>query len=258
MNVCALVISFYLCLNSSFEQQLSNEVVEKFIKSSTKTVAIITIDGDVYEGKTSSVQTFMNFNLDSKSLVNCEHLTKVDKYSNSTSLIQLNKFRTSKTFKDFVENANCETCDNVIVTSSLFLDSVLKCFVNSIGTFLIVLTDTRITFSDRDLMNTLSRTWTEQGALKVFISINDNVFSFDPFHRSSNGIFGKLNSFSDPSALERIKNLNGYRLNVEIFAGTFTLSISKKPKNVDDFTGPDASAAKFIREQMNATSLSDS
>lgn len=234
-----------------------SEITEKFIRKSNKTISIIAIDDEInkkvfFHPKTS-LKTFIMFNIQSEMLVNCKNLEKVDKYSNeSTSPIELNKFRKLQTFKNFIE-LQCEDCDNVIFSPSHFLDSIL-CFVNSFGTFLIIVTDNKTTFSDDELMDMLSKTWTVNGALKVFLSMNDNVYSFDPFHRNPNGLFGKLNSFSDPSDNQKLKNMNGYPMKVEMFSATFTYTTVKQPLRVDDFTGPDVNAALFIRDQLNATS----
>lgn len=258
-NMKAPTIAFGFCLlfRSTVEYQSRSELVENFINNSNNSISIISI-GDAFDescfDEKAFVKSFVKFRFVSETLKRCEKFAKVDKYSNVTMSIQLNKFRSSQSFENFVEIWNCVSCDYIIFSPSQMLASALKCFVSS-GRFLLLLTDSKTIFTDGDLMDMLNRTWTENGALKVFLSINANVYSFNPFHRNSDGIYGKLNSLSDVNiAGENITNLNGYRMNVEMFAGTFTSSKVKNPKNVDDFTGPDASTAKFISERLNATS----
>lgn len=259
MKQRALIIGLCALFGSSLEHshpQSSKEAIGKFVRKSNNSISIISIDDAFEEDFPTSdfLKAFTIFKFESRSLVECERFSKPDKYSNVTIPSEPHKFRSTKAFKDFIDHANCLNCDNVFFSSSLHLESVLRCFVNSLSAFLIRLTDTKTTFSDRDLMDLLNRSWTDNGALKVSISINDNVYSFDPFHRNANGMFGKLNPFSGEADAAQLGNLNGYALNVEMFAGTYTFSKLKSPRNVNDFTGPDASAAKFIGEQLNATS----
>lgn len=258
MTTTVLVICFCVVLSAAVEKGSLIKIADDFINNSNKAIAIISIDDALdekfYPGKTST-KAFVKFHFKSGSLMNCENFTRTDEFSNLTSVVRLNKFRESNTFDDFAALKTCPDCDNLIFTSPLSLEPALRCFANSLATFLVLLTDNKIKLSDRDLMNILNRTWLESGALKVLVSINENVYSFDPFNRNSEGLLGKLNSFSNASSVGRFKNLNGHGLNVEMFTGTFTMSALKNPKSVDDFTGPDASAAKFIRKQLNATSL---
>lgn len=247
---------FFCFISTKPVEALNNGLVENFITNSNKTISIISVDEDFISEKTLG-KALMKFKVSNKSFTNCGDFVNSDKYSNITSTISLGKYRQTKTFKDFSDIRNGLSCDYVIISSSLFLDSVLKCLVNSFGTFLISLTDNEKLFSDRDLIDLLNKTWTKSGALRVFVSIADNVYSFDPFHRNSDGIYGKLNLFSDLTMTEGLANLNGYPLNVEMFGATYTSSLLKNPKKVDDFVGPDASAAKFIAKNLNATSESN-
>lgn len=244
--------------------------IEKFISHLKRTVTFIVIDDDaindeLFQVKESSPNDFITFKVQSEMLENCEQeLIKINEIRNASLPIEMNKFRELQTFESFNELQRSLNCDTVIVSSSLHLDSILKCLVNSHGTFLIYLTDNKTTFDEEDFMLMLKRTWTENGALKVFLSIGENVFSFNPFHRNHNGILGKLDFHTELSInIEnekkgKMKNLNGYPMNVEMFSGTFSFTQHKDPKRVGDFTGPDANAASFIREQLNATSKLES
>lgn len=259
MTTTLVIISFCVVLTATTEQEFVIKIAENFVDNSSKTISIISIDGalegKIFAGRTST-KAFVNFHFASDSLADCESFTRADKYRNATTFVQLSKFRESRAFKDFSELGACSDCDNLIFVSSSLLRTALKCFVNPVATFLVLLTDSKLTYSDRDLIEILNRTWIESGALKVLISINENVYSFDPFNRNSEGLLGKLNSLSDASnVVGQFRNLNGHALNVEMFTGTFTMSALKSPRSVNDFTGPDASVAEFIRAQLNATSL---
>lgn len=255
MNLPKFVVAFSLLFTKTVEAW-RNEFVENFIINSNKTISIINVDEDFVNENLFS-KALMNFKITSKNFIKCEEFVKIDKYGNVESPISVGKFRQTKDFKDFIDIQKGLNCDYVIFTSSLFLNLVLKCLVNSLGRFLISLTDNEKHFSDRDLIDLLNKTWTDSGALEVFLSIDDNVYSFDPFHRSLDGIYGKLNLLSDLTTTKGLRNLNGYPLNVEMFDSALTSSLVKKPKSVDDFIGPDVSVANFIAKNLNATSESN-
>ena len=250
---CLLLLSF------SSEGVIRSENVVKFIKSSSQTVIVLMIDIEVDENFTHE-QPMMKLKLQSESLRDCELRVGEDSFRNATQLLDVNKFKVSENFKDFLTHWICSSCDYVIFTSSSFLEKVLKCLINALGRFLILLVDNEKTnISDQHLMDLLNATWTSNRALKVYISIDEKIYSFDPFHRTSNGSFGKLNLNSDNFNVsgERFKNLNGYPLKVEMFNTIFGWSKMKNPKDVNDFTGPDAKIAKLIAENMNATSQTE-
>lgn len=253
MKALVFMSLFLITTSSCYVDGVRRNQVESFIKSSNKTVSIISIDEKIDENFIlKELKAIILFEVKSESLVGCEEVCKADKYSNVTISSPLDVFRKTKSFKDFMELDS--DYDTVIFSSSLFLDFVLKCFINPLGSFFIFLTDNVRTFTDEDLKNKLNKTWRDNGAFNVYVSIHEIVYSFDPFHPNFNGIPGRLNSHSNPCARHKLTNLNGYSLNVEMFAATFTVSSVKNPKSVDDFSGPDANAAKFVRECLNATS----
>lgn len=242
---CSIIASLSIHVDD-----LKSDVVEEFIRNSSKTVSIISID-DTRNFIVGNSKAFVTFKVESETFVNCDEFAKADKYSNVTSSPRLDIFRESYSFKDFIEVRSDSDYDNVIFSSSFYLDSVLECFTNAHGTFLIFLTDNVTTFNDKDMTEKLNKTWRENGVFNIFVSTHEFVYSFDPFHRNPNGVWGKLNPHSKPRALHEIKNLNGYPMNVEMFQSTFIDSSVENP-NIDDFTGPDAYIAKFVRERLNA------
>lgn len=232
---------------------VANEFAAYFIEVVNKTFAIIAIDNEEFQFDKFLLKDFLNFQIKSETLEKCDE--NFFEAPNETSKFQWEKLRQSKSFKDFKEIQSELNSNFIILTPSHFLRSSLKCFTNSDGTLYAFITDNKTGFTDQELMNLLNDTWTNNGALNVFISIYTNVYSFDPFHLNHNGMYGKLNSSSDPSRSMKLKNLNKRRINIEIFPSIFTNSSVKNAKNVDDFFGPDAEAAKTIRDRLNATSL---
>lgn len=257
----AWIVFVALCAltKPSTESEVISEIVEKFIADSSQLVALVAIDDAAIESRVFTLEKpFVVFRVKSESLKVCKH---VDNFTNVTSSSALNRFRDSPTFDTFSEiKSALSYCDNVILVASHLLDSVLRCLTNPLETFLIHLTDNKTSFTDRNLMDALERTWKDNGASKVFLSIGDNVFSFDPFHSGHNGARGvltKTTTSPQPSVTRKqLRNLNGYSMNIEMFGSTFTTTGIKHPKSVDDFSGPDARVGEFIRRQMNATSLS--
>ena len=113
------------------------------------------------------------------------------------------------------------------------------------------------TFEVSSIAHMLNRTWIDNGALKIFILLNDKVITFNPFHRNGDRSFGKLDTYgvSFESSSTGFKNLNEYPLRVEMFVGPYTIAKMKGVmKNVDDFYGPDANVAKTVRDVLNASS----
>lgn len=232
--------------------------VDKFIETSNKTFTVLSIDGAMnetfYTNKVLFNVSIIKLDVSTKVFINCEVLTKLDRYSNVKQTAQLTDFQTMQNFENFMNLWRLnEDFNHIIFTSFDFLRTTLKCLTNPVGRFLFIIGDNSTDSTELNLISLLNETWTNNGALKVFIAINDSVYSFDPFHRNNNGVFGKLNTIFDASLGETVDELNGYALSVEMFSGTFTLPRVKAPKNINDFDGPDAIAANFIGNQLNAT-----
>lgn len=240
-KLCVLVLVIFIGSSSTKE----------YFKSSNKTILFTTIDETTINVELiPEYKAYVMLKLRSENL--CEENAQRNKNINVTQPNQIQDVKTPKNF-----NRICSDCDNFIFSSSLFLRSILSCIVNSVGSFLIFLTDNEIPFSDSDLIDMLNQTWTEKGALKVYISICDNIYSYDPFYRNDND-WGKINSFSDPDVELKLKNMKGHRINVEMFSGPFTVSRVANPSSIDDFFGPDVDASRFIGEKLNATSIRNS
>lgn len=259
MRALLVAAIFGIFQTSSGGQIDRRELVGKFLAHSKNTISVFYIADDKNDenilGKNAAQNAFITFRIESDTLVNCEKLVKDDDSSKMMSVDEMGKFRASRDFSDFKDTWDEMNSDSIMFVPSYFLDAALTCFTNPLGSFLIFLTDTEITYTKQDLTTMLNQTWTRNGALKVFLSIDNNVLTFDPFHRNQNESWGKLNSVSDWSFNKSTVNqLNRHSLGVEMFASTFTITSVKDPKSVDDFSGPDANAARFISERLNATS----
>lgn len=258
MNVWLVFVAFGFLIEPSMEGEVISEIVEKFIADSTQLIALVSIDNAVIESRVALMEKpFVVFKVESEMFKSCERDVS---FSNIASSKPLLRFRESRTFNTFLGiKSALNYCDNVILVPSHLLATTLRCLTNPLETFLIHLTDNKTSFTDRNLMDALERTWKDNGASKVFLSIGDNVFWFDPFHSGHNGALGVLTTTTtspQPSVvLKKLRNLNGYAINVEMFGSTFTTPSVKKPMSVEDFQGPDARVTEFIRQQLNATSL---
>ena len=254
MNKAASFLVFFFFVTEAKKNE-TNEIIKNFISKSNKTISIINVNDDFeFDLERSIEKVLIKFKIPSENFAGCEKFVKIDKYSNVSTSIVFSQFRKTKAFKDFVDIRNELKCDYVIFSRSHFLDSVLKCLVNSLGTYLIFLTDNGKQFSHQDLTNLLNKSWTDNGALRVFVSIEDQIYSYDPFYRISEKVYGKLNLLSGFITTEGLHDFNSYSLNVEMFSVSYTKSLVKNPKTVDDFIGPDASIARFIAKNLNATS----
>lgn len=255
--VVAAIFGFFR--TSSGGEINRRELAEKFLAHSRNTVSVFFFADDKNDenvlSRNAAQNAFITFRIESDTLVNCEKLVKDDDSSKVMSADEMGKFRASGDFSDFKDIWDKMNSDSMLFVPSYFLNAALTCFTNPLGSFLVFLTDTETTYTEQDLTTMLNKTWTRNGALKVFLSIDNNVLTFDPFHRNQNESWGKLNSVSDLNFNKSTVNqLNRHSLGVEMFAGTFTITSVKNPKSVDDFSGPDANAARFISERLNATS----
>jgi hypothetical protein len=111
--------------------------------------------------------------------------------------------------------------------------------------------------TEKNLTHMLNKTWTNNGALKVFISTYNTVYTYNPFHRNGDESFGKLNSFVDytfdSDGGRDMRQLNGYPMRLEIFTSSYSIPRIKPPKSLSDFHGPDVDVAIVTAEVLNAT-----
>jgi len=255
-QVIGIFIAVLLIKSSTTENQKTNEIIEKFVNSSNRTVTFMSIDESIANTSMHINQYSLTpkhvLQLNSSSLKNCSNYANVDFYENE---ITLTKFKSNCKLQDILYLL--EFSDFLIFTPSKFIASILKCIVQPMSRYLIIVT-TMPTSETSSITHMLNRTWIDNGALKIFILLYDKVITFNPFHRNGDGSFGKLNTFavSFESSQTGFKNLNGYPLRVELFPATYTMARVKGiGKSVDDFHGPDSDVAKTMKEVLNATSM---
>lgn len=258
-QVIVFIVAVLLIKSSTTENQKTNEIIEKFVNSSNRTVTFMSIDESITNTSMLINQHSLTpkhvLQLNSSSLKNCSNYANVDFYENE---ITLTKFQSNCKLEDILYLL--EFSDFLIFTPSKFIASILKCIVQPMSRYLIIVT-TMPTLETSSITHMLNRTWIDNGALKIFILLYDKVITFNPFHRNSDGSFGKLNTFavSFESSQTGFKNLNGYPLRVELFPATYTMArVKGVGKSVDDFHGPDSDVAKTMKEVLNATSMETS
>jgi hypothetical protein len=258
LAIFALLLSI---TSSSCSQQL--EMIADFIKSSKdKTISFITFDTAINESL-EIAENFPHtpktvFKIPTRALDNCTNYANIDFYIDAVSTTV---FHHQENWLLVETLARMEFNDFVVFASWELIGSVLKCLTQPLARFLLI-ANTTTTINEahaiRQLTNILNRTWVENGALNVFLSSHEKLFTFDPFHRNDDGSHGKLNSFavSFESVGGKLKKLNGYPLRVDLFYSTYTMGRVKQPKSVQDYEGPDVDVARLTSEKLNATSLS--
>ncbi|CAO1388277.1 unnamed protein product [Diamesa serratosioi] len=235
-----------------------NQTLADVIFTNSKTVMILILDynpDDTYQisfpGKSSVL-----FQMKRTFLGNCEALKVPDRFDVATDNITLNFINEQTTLESFLLFWNLqEEVDYIIYGPLDLLKSVLICLTNSLGSFLIIITNDYELFMEDEITQFLTTTWIRNGAFKVYVYINSKIYSYNPFDVGENGTFGSLKvntKYHIP------KNFHNYPMNIEIFTSTFTLFQSEKCSlkepitcTIEDFGGPDAEVAKFISEQMN-------
>ena len=241
-----------------------NQTFADDIFTNSKTVMVLIIDfnpNDTYQVSFIEKSSVL-FKMKSNFLENCEALKVPDKFDVATDNITLNSINEQTTLESFMMLWSMqEELDYIIYGPLNVLKSLLICLTNSLGSFLIIITDDYKFIMEDEITQLLKRTWIRNGALKVYIKLNTQIYSYNPFDVGVNGAFGSLKvntKYHFP------RNFHKYPMNIEIFTSTFTLFRSekcslKKPITctIDDFGGPDAEVVKFISEQMNTTSIKE-
>lgn len=138
----------------------------------------------------------------------------------------------------------------IIFTSFEDLNTLMGCLCNRYGTFLFII-DEKVNDSNylKIVDEIFHKTWKRLGSFKVFIFINQQILTFNPY-KFYNNTFGDTRRFEDLYTDEHLKQINGYPLNVEIFWSAFSITPGN---NFKDFNGPDIDVTRMIYERMNAT-----
>lgn len=254
------VTGFIYCVSAT--EHYLNQTLADEIFTNSKTVMVLIVDfnrDDTYQVNFTGKSSVL-FKMKSKFLENCEALKVPDRFDVTTDNITLNSINEQTTLESFLLFWSVqEEVDYIIYGSLDVLKSVLICLTNSLGSFLIIITDDYKLLMENEITQLLNKTWIRNGALKVYVKLNTQIYSYNPFDVGVNGAFGSLKvntKYHIP------RNFHKYPMNIELFTSTFTLFKSencslKEPITctIEDFGGPDAEVVKFISEQMNTTSI---
>ena len=260
IKIIVLFLIGIACCVSATEHLLNQTLAADYFTNS-KTVFILIIDfnpNDTYQINFSGKSSVL-FQMKSKILENCEALKVSDRFNVTTDNITFNFINEQTTLESFLLFWNLqEEVDYIIYGRMDLLKSLLICLTNSLGTFLIIITNDYELMMEDEITQLLTKTWISNGALKVYVKINSKLYSYNPFDVGENGAFGSLKV---NTKYQIPKNFHSYPMNIEMFTSTFTLFKSdkcslKKPITctIENFGGPDAEVVKFISKQMNTTS----
>lgn len=254
------VTEIVFCVSAT--EHYLNQTFADDIFTNSKTVMILIIDynpDDVYQlnftGKSSVL-----FRMQSKFLENCEALKVPDRFDVTTDNVTLESINEQTTLESFLLYWSVQEEVNYIIYGPMdVLKSLLICLTNSLGSFLIIITDDyKFMMEEDEITQLLNRTWIRNGALKVYIKFNTQIYSYNPFDVGVNGAFGTL-KVNTKYYIPR--NFHKYPMNIEMFTSTFTLFKQEKCSlkqpitcTIEDFGGPDAEVVKFISKQMNTRS----
>ena len=137
------------------------------------------------------------------------------------------------------------------------LTVVLGCLLNRAGTFLVIVK--KDSYDEKHLENVtelLKKIWNVSANRKVFVLIAREVYILNPFVIDENTkSFGILEKLPDGKVNRECKDLNGYRMNVEIFTSAYSIPNEKNfTGKLNSFRGPDVEVARFLQQQMNVSS----
>lgn len=137
------------------------------------------------------------------------------------------------------------------------LELYLGCLLNRAGTFLFIIErDTKDAQHLQNISAILFRAWESSTNLKLFVLVARQIFVLNPFLIDANSkSFGMLENLSDVDVNRKLKDLNGYPMNVELFNSAYSMTNGTKfTGKLDSFIGPDVEVARFIEARMNVSS----
>lgn len=138
----------------------------------------------------------------------------------------------------------------IIFSSLENLNTLIGCLCNRYGTFLFII-DREVKISNYlKIINEIFRkAWESLGSFKIFILINKQLLTFNPY-KITNNTYGGARHFKDLYTDEDLKQMNGYPFYVEIFWSAFSLTPGDKFEN---FKGPDIDVTRMLQQRLNAT-----
>lgn len=138
----------------------------------------------------------------------------------------------------------------LIFTSLEDIETLIGCLCNRYGTFLFII--------DKEVNNLnyfktvdeiFRKAWKILGSFKIFILVNKQILTFNPYKLQNNS-FGGTRNFKGLYTDEDLKQMNGYPLLVEIFWSAFSLAPGDK---FATFKGPDIDVTRMLYQRLNAT-----
>lgn len=140
------------------------------------------------------------------------------------------------------------------------LQLYLGCLVRRTGSYLFIVEETPLTENKlEDLSELLKKTFERSQNLKIFVSMFNELYVLNPFIiDKTKKSFGVLEKLTDEGVKMNLKNLHNFPLRVEIFESAYSIQRASNSSDfsgkLDLFLGPDVKVARFIENQMNASS----
>jgi hypothetical protein len=137
------------------------------------------------------------------------------------------------------------------------LELYLDCLVNRAATFLFIMEKKyNNAWNLENISLLLRKAWKSSMNLKVFVLINRDIYVLNPFAiDESSKTFGMLELLSDTNVDRKLKDLNKYPMNVEIFLSAYSVPNGTNfTGKLNSFIGPDVEVARFIEQQLNVSS----
>lgn len=147
------------------------------------------------------------------------------------------------------ENSGSRDYYGFVIFTSLDKLSEKLLYTNPVESFLFVI-EGLLEFKIDELYKALQEVWKKKKALKVFVLVYNEIYTYKPFEINDDNTQGKLSILTEDFEIENFQDLKGYILKVEVFDSVYSILKDDDPQ----FTGPDAEVVYLIQEQMNFTS----
>lgn len=141
----------------------------------------------------------------------------------------------------------------MVFTNKSTFETMLKCLLDPVATYLIVL-DAGEEVSLDDMSNMMHSLWIHENLFRVFFLTSERIYTFDPFELDGSR-YGLLIELQDPRGIPRIpeSDFNGYPLRIDIFRSTYSEPVLDASGAISYFDGADVEVSRVFTKILNFT-----
>ncbi|XP_065077553.1 uncharacterized protein LOC135700823 [Ochlerotatus camptorhynchus] len=141
----------------------------------------------------------------------------------------------------------------LVFTNMSTFETMLKCLLDPLATYLIVL-DAGEEFRLDDMSNMMYSLWLHDNLYRLFFLVSERIYTFDPFEVDGSR-YGLLIELLDQRSIPKIpeSDFNGYPLRIDIFRSTYSEPVLDATGVVTYFDGADVEVSRVFTKILNFT-----